>query len=107
MFTKLEEALLKYEQIGEQLADPDIVSNQKEYLRCMREHKAMTPLIEKYKEYSSNLPNDFTQEIIEGANHAGFGMYGKQKGDGSAEISNEEQIEITAEIIKKFSHELS
>lgn len=63
--------------------------------------------LEKYKEYSSNLPNDFIQEIIEGANHAGFGMYGKQKGDGSAEISNEEQIEITAEIIKKFSHELS
>ena len=30
MFTKLEEALIKYEQIGEQLANPDIVSNQKE-----------------------------------------------------------------------------
>ena len=42
--------------------------------------------------------------IIEGGNHSNFGMYGFQKGDGKASITNIEQIEITAnkidEIIK-------
>ncbi len=64
MFTKLEEALIKYEQIGEQLANPDIVSNQKEYLRYMREHKAMTPLIEKYKEYKKALSDKEEAQIL-------------------------------------------
>ena len=64
MFTKLEEALKKYEQIGEQLANPDIVSNQKEYLLYMREHKAMTPLIEKYKEYKKALSDREDAQIL-------------------------------------------
>ena len=64
MFTKLEEALSKYEQIGEQLANPEIVSNQKEYLRYMREHKAMTPLIEKYKEYKKALSDKEDAQLL-------------------------------------------
>ena len=53
MFQKLEDALKKYEDIAEALTDPAIISNQNEYKRLMREHKAMTPLIEKYKEYKA------------------------------------------------------
>ena len=56
----------------------------------------------KYKECLSNLPNDLTEEIIEGGNHAYFGMYGEQSGDGKAGISNAEQIEITAKLIEKL-----
>ncbi len=51
MFQKLEDALKAYEEIGEKLTDPDIISSQNEYKRLMREHKAMTPLIEKYRAY--------------------------------------------------------
>lgn len=53
MFQKLEDALKKYEDIAEMLTDPAIISNQNEYKRLMREHKSMTPLIEKYKEYKT------------------------------------------------------
>ncbi len=53
MFQKLEDALKKYEDIAELLTDPSVISNQNEYKRLMREHKAMTPLIEKYKEYKA------------------------------------------------------
>lgn len=53
MFQKLEDALIKYEEIGERLTDPAIIGNQNEYKRLMREHKSMTPLIEKYKAYKA------------------------------------------------------
>ena len=57
---------------------------------------------EKYGKYRDNLPDDTEETVIEGANHAGFGMYGEQQGDGEATITNAEQIEITADIIAEF-----
>lgn len=37
---------------------------------------------EKYQEYRSNLPESTVETVIEGGNHAGFGSYGFQEGDG-------------------------
>ena len=48
----------------------------------------------KYEKYKSNLPSDFTEYEIAGGNHAGFGMYGNQSGDGIARTDSEEQIEL-------------
>lgn len=55
----------------------------------------------KYNKSKKNLPNNFVEEIIEGGCHSYFGVYGKQNGDGNPTISNEEQINITADIIQK------
>ena len=57
---------------------------------------------EKYEQYRSNLPEAFTEVILEGGNHAGFGFYGPQKGDGEAAISREAQIDQTAALIADF-----
>lgn len=58
---------------------------------------------EKYKENKSNLPAGGLQEfVIEGGCHAYFGNYGAQDGDGMPEITNQEQIAITAEEINTF-----
>ena len=56
---------------------------------------------EKYNKYKTNLPKDTSEHIIEGGNHAHFGMYGAQKGDGIPSINNTEQINTTADIISK------
>ncbi|MBE6041300.1 MAG: alpha/beta hydrolase [Clostridiales bacterium] len=48
-------------------------------------------------------PDDFTEEVIEGGNHAGFGDYGAQKGDGQASITAEEQQALTTEIISRWT----
>ena len=45
---------------------------------------------------------NYTEVCIEGANHAGFGNYGEQKGDNKASLTNEEQQERTIEEIIKF-----
>ena len=52
---------------------------------------------EKYAENKSNLPDDFTEIVIDGGCHAYFGMYGAQDGDGTPVITNEEQIALTVE----------
>ncbi|MDA3835136.1 MAG: hypothetical protein PF495_17265, partial [Spirochaetales bacterium] len=48
------------------------------------------------------LPYDTSYVMIKGGNHAGFGNYGEQKGDGTALITPKEQWERTAEEIKTF-----
>ncbi len=54
---------------------------------------------EKYGSSKENLPEDFTEILIEGGCHANFGMYGAQDGDGTPAISNEEQILRTSDAI--------
>ena len=56
----------------------------------------------KYNKNKDNLPADFTEYVINGGNHAYFGMYGEQKNDGEATITNIEQINITAQKIAEF-----
>ena len=55
----------------------------------------------KYNKYKDNLPDGCHYEIV-GGNHSYFGMYGEQKKDGQATISNAEQINQTAEQITTF-----
>lgn len=57
---------------------------------------------EKYEKNKVNLPEKFTELVLEGGCHAYFGMYGAQEGDGTPTISNEEQIERTVEEILSF-----
>ena len=54
------------------------------------------------KTAKSSMPSDAKFVEIEGGNHAGFGDYGEQKGDGKASISNEEQIKQTSTAILKL-----
>lgn len=60
---------------------------------------------EKYNESKTNLPADFTEIVIDGGCHAYFGMYGAQDGDATPNISNEEQIKITADAIANLIFE--
>lgn len=46
---------------------------------------------EKYDEAQANLPESAREDVIEGGNHAYYGNYGEQDGDGHATISREQQ----------------
>ena len=45
------------------------------------------------------LPDDATELVIEGGNHAQFGNYGEQEGDSAATVSRQEQQEQTVSAI--------
>lgn len=57
---------------------------------------------ENYEKGKASLPKDFTELVIPGGNHANFGSYGAQKGDGTAAITPEEQRRITADAILEW-----
>lgn len=52
---------------------------------------------EKIKKGRALMPDDYTELVIEGGNHARFGNYGEQKGDGAATIDRETQQTETVE----------
>jgi pimeloyl-ACP methyl ester carboxylesterase len=54
---------------------------------------------EKYAEYRANLPEKTAEVVIPGGNHAQFGDYGEQAGDGKAQISAQEQQQQTVDAI--------
>jgi len=58
---------------------------------------------EAYEKARDNFSSNTKEQIIDGANHAQFGSYGLQKGDGEASISPTEQVAITCKSIKEFT----
>lgn len=53
MLDKLEFIEEKYEDLGHKISDPDIISNQNEWRKLMKEHSNLEPIVSKFKEYKS------------------------------------------------------
>lgn len=51
MFDKLIFASRRYDEISIKLTDPTVVSDNEQYKSLMKEYTALTPIVEKYKEY--------------------------------------------------------
>ena len=58
--------------------------------------------LENYEEYRRNLPESVSETVIDGGNHACFGSYGPQDGDGTPRIPAEQQMKETAELLVDF-----
>lgn len=52
MFNKLDAVVNRYDQIGIELTRPDVASNNEVFRKLMKEHSELTPIVEKYKEYT-------------------------------------------------------
>lgn len=48
------------------------------------------------------MPKQHYERVIKGGNHAQFGSYGVQQGDGVATISGDDQINRTVALIRQF-----
>ena len=60
---------------------------------------------ENYSESRGNLPETTVEAVLDGGNHACFGSYGSQEGDGAARISPQEQMKKTAALLLAFFEE--
>ena len=58
--------------------------------------------LKKYEDNRKNLPDSTEEFLVDGGNHAAFGSYGLQNGDGGILIPPEQQVEKTAEQILSF-----
>ncbi len=55
MFDRLEELEKKYGELSDKVNSPDIIADQNRWRELMKEHSAITPIIEKYKEYKKTM----------------------------------------------------
>ena len=55
-----------------------------------------------YEEKKKVWPNASLEYVIKGGNHSGYAFYGQQNGDNDADISKEEQINVTSKQIIGF-----
>ena len=51
MFSSLEDVLLHYEELINELSEPDVLNDQEKYRKLMKEQTELNPIVEKYKEY--------------------------------------------------------
>ena len=96
MFDKLETVVNRYEQIGEELTHPEIVSNNELFRKLMKEHSELTPIVEKYKEYTA--AKNTEKETLELLNESGL--------DKELKELAEEELREAKENIVKFADEL-
>ena len=53
MFDKLEDLLIRYEEIMSELQEPGVADNQERFRRLLKEQNDLTPIVEAYKEYKA------------------------------------------------------
>ena len=53
MFDKIEDLLIRYEEIMGELQEPDVVNDQSRFRKLMKEQNDLTPIVEAYKEYKN------------------------------------------------------
>ena len=51
MFDRLDQMEARYEDLGQQLADPALISDQKKFTEVARSHRELEPVVEKFREY--------------------------------------------------------
>ncbi len=68
MFENLLEAEKHFEEINNLLMTPEVISDNERYTSLMKEHKNLSPIIEKYREYKS-VQSDFegAKELLDGS----------------------------------------
>ena len=90
MLDKLRDTEQKYIGIEDSLADPEIMSRQGEYAALMKEYKALTPVVEKYRQYRACKDN------IEGINQMLEGELDREMRELASEELKTAKEELTA-----------
>ncbi len=96
MFDKLESVVNRYEQIGVELTRPEVVSNNEQFRKLMKEHSELTPIVEKYREYVA--ARNTEKETLELLSEAGL--------DKELKELAEEELKQAKEDIAVFADEL-
>ena len=55
MFQQIEELVKKYDEMSQQISDPEIIADQELWQKLMKEHSDLRPIVEKYQEYKKTV----------------------------------------------------
>jgi len=66
MLEKLGELYKKWEEIGEQMTDPEVISDMKRFIKLNKDYSELEPIVKAYKEYKNVIENiDSTKELLQ------------------------------------------
>ena len=57
MFDKLEDLLFRYEQLMQELSEPDVANDPNRFRKLMKEQNDLTPIVEAFKQYKQEKQN--------------------------------------------------
>ena len=95
MFDKLENLLIRLEEILSELQEPDVASDPNRFRKLMKEQSELTPIVEAYKEYKACKQN--IEESLE--------LLNEQSDEDMRELAKEELNESKARV-EELEHEL-
>lgn len=96
MFEKIKSVEQKYEEIAKELENPDTVRDQARFTQLMREHKKLTPVVEKYREYAAAVNDEQeAREILAGSADKELKELAQEQLDDAVQ-----RVEATAEELK-------
>ncbi len=95
MFDKLEDLLIRLEEILSELQEPDVASDSNRFRKLMKEQSELTPIVEAYKEYKACKQN--IEESLE--------LLNEESDEDMRELAKEELNESKARV-EELEHEL-
>lgn len=95
MFDRLEDLLIRLEEILSELQEPDVANDQNRFRKLMKEQNDLTPIVEAYKEYKK------CKETVEDSRQ----MLDEESDEELRELAKEELNEAKARI-EELEHEL-
>lgn len=64
LLPKLEAINIRFEEVGQQIVDPDIISDMKRYVKLTKEYKDLSIIVEVYKVYKNTLENITSSKAV-------------------------------------------
>ncbi len=95
MFDRLEDLLIRLEEVLSELQEPDVASDQNRFRKLMKEQNDLTPIVEAYKEYKS------CKQAIEDS----LQMLEEETDEEMRELAKEE-LNMSKERVEELEHEL-
>ncbi len=94
MFEKLLEIEQHFDELSEQLQNPDVVSNQENYTKLMKEYKKLTPIVETFRDLKKAQSDESdAKELLD-------------SGDKELKELAEEELKAAKEAIEELSEQL-
>ena len=80
MLEKLEKIYNRWQEIGEQINDPNVVSDMKRYIKLSKDYKDLQPIVDGYRKYNNVIDNlKSTKEILKNEKDEEFRQMAKDE----------------------------
>lgn len=102
LLIKLQAIKERYDEVGKQIIDPDVIADMKRYIKLSKEYKGLEPIVQVYFDYKNVLDNiSSSKEIISDETDADFIEMAKEELDELVEKNDKLEEEIKILLVPK------